>query len=170
MCLIGFTFFAVSLRYPSCSIQICVDIKLSYTLLTRLTTFSNVAPSSYPAVCAIVEHTATGCQTNRSDEVTKLNGRTESQHSNVVVTCVAVVIGMQDDSVHASGHFVGIAALLGLPTQVHSQLVWIGAEKDIGISQNKQPKRMGIFLLTDGYSGLKQPPNQHELMRGVNDL
>ena len=56
---------------------------------------------------------------------------------------------MQDDSVHASGHFVGIAALLGLPTQVHSQPVWIGAEKDIGISQNKQPKRMGIFLLTD---------------------
>ena len=127
-----------------------MDIKLSYTLLTWLTTFSNVAPSSYPAVCAIVEHTATGCQTNRSDEVTKLNGRTESQHSNVVVTCVAVVIGMQDDSVHASGHFVGIAALLGLPTQVHSQPVWIGAEKDIGFSQNKQPKCMVMFLLTDG--------------------
>jgi len=77
---------------------------------------------------------------------------------------------MQDDSVHASGHFVGIAALLGLPTQVHSQPVWIGAEKDIGFSQNKQPQCMVMFLLTDGYPGLKQPPNQHELMSCVNDL
>ena len=77
---------------------------------------------------------------------------------------------MQDDSVHASGHFVGIAALLGLPTQVHSQPAWIGAEKDIGFRQNKQPQCMVMFLLTDGYSGLKQQPNQHELMSAVNDL
>ena len=107
-------------------------MKLPSELLRGLTTFSNGAPSSYPAVYAIVEHTVTCCQANRSDEVSKCNGRTQSYQSNVVVNGVAVIIGMHEDSVRASGNFVGIAAFLGLPTQVHSQPAWIGAEKDVG--------------------------------------
>ena len=84
---------------------------------SRLTSLLDCAPASDPAICTVVEHTATGCQTHRSDVVCECDWWGESQQSDVVVDGVAVIIWMQNDPGHSSGHFVWVFALQVLTTE-----------------------------------------------------
>ena len=59
-----------------------------------LTSFIAVSPTGHPAVSAIVEHAATGCQTHRSDVVGEINRCSELEQSDVIVTGVTVVVWM----------------------------------------------------------------------------
>lgn len=94
-----------------------------------LTATLDVSPSSDPAVCSCVEHTASCCQTHRSDVVGEVHWRGQLQQADVIVEGLGVVVGISDDLGHCAGHLVGVQRLLGLTTKVNQQTRCAGAEK-----------------------------------------
>ena len=95
----------------------CTDRKQLVSNTSKLTSLLHCAPASDPAIGTVVEHTATGCQTHRSDVVCECDWWGQSEQSDVVIAGVAVIVWMQNDLGNTCGHLVWVVALQVLTTQ-----------------------------------------------------
>lgn len=104
----------------------CTKTKQLVSNTSRLTSLLDCTPASDPAISTVVEHTAAGCQTHRSDVVCEFDWWGESEQSDVVVVGVAVIVWMQNDSGNSSGHFVWVCALQVLTTKGNLPSICVG--------------------------------------------